>query len=135
MGWGILIVYFELARVLSHRTLFPVIVGGTFYSAGAVLNVMGQPVLWPGIFESHDLFHMMVLAGSAVHYWFIATVIVPLDPATLTTATFDAPRSRESRFEAEASIFRLDPRVIADLRLGSLSSRGGMRPAGPGQAA
>jgi hemolysin III len=133
MGWGIGLIYFELARVLSHRALRPILVGAAFYTVGAVLNVLGHPVLWPGVFESHELFHVLVLAGSAAHYWFVLTVVAPLDPATLAPVATSMPR--ELLIQAEGSIFRLDPRSVHDLRLRSVSTREGVRTTRPGRAA
>jgi hemolysin III len=77
MGWGVVVCYAQLARVVSHRALLPVVVGGLFYSLGAVLNVLCWPALWPGVFGVHDLFHLFVMAGSLAHYVFILKVIVP----------------------------------------------------------
>ncbi len=77
MGWGVVVCYSEIARVVSHRALLPIVVGGLSYSLGAVLNVLHWPVLFPGIFGSHELFHMFVLGGSLAHYWFVLNVIVP----------------------------------------------------------
>lgn len=77
MGWGSIACYAELTRVVSHRALWPLIVGGVFYSVGAILNVLGWPPLWPGTFGVHDLFHLFVLAGSLSHYWLILQVVVP----------------------------------------------------------
>jgi hemolysin III len=77
MGWGAVFCYFEVARRLSHRTLFPIVAGGMLYSLGAVLNLLRQPVLWPGVFQAHELFHLFVVAGSLAHYWFMLSVIAP----------------------------------------------------------
>ncbi len=77
MGWGVVVCYFEIARAVTHRALVPVIVGGLSYSIGAILNLLHWPVLMPGIFGSHELFHVFVLAGSAAHYLFILKVVVP----------------------------------------------------------
>lgn len=77
MGWGVVVCYAQIARVVPHRQLLLVIVGGFFYSLGAVLNLLGWPVLWPGSFGVHDLFHLFVIAGSLAHYWFALKVIVP----------------------------------------------------------
>lgn len=63
MGWGVLFCYRELARSLSHRTLLPLPLGGAFYSVGALINLSGWPVLEPGVFGSHELFHFFVIAG------------------------------------------------------------------------
>jgi hemolysin III len=77
MGWGVVVCYSEIARVVSHRALLPIVVGGLSYSLGAVLNILRWPVLVPGIFGSHELFHMFVLVGSLSHYRFILKVVVP----------------------------------------------------------
>ena len=34
MGWGVVVCYFEIARVVSHRALLPVVAGGISYSVG-----------------------------------------------------------------------------------------------------
>ena len=77
MGWGVLFCYRELARSLSHRTLLPLLLGGAFYSMGALINLSGWPVLKPGVFGSHELFHFFVIAGSACHARFMLHVVVP----------------------------------------------------------
>src|SRR5262249_16484345 len=77
MGWGSLICYRELARRYSHRTLLPLPLGGIFYSVGAVLNLAKWPVLSPGVFAAHELFHFFVIAGSACHIVFMLNVVVP----------------------------------------------------------
>ena len=79
MGWGVVVCYARIARVVSHRALLPVVLGGVLYSVGAVLNLLGRPALWTGVFGTHDLFHLFVIAGSALHYWFILKVVVPFD--------------------------------------------------------
>ncbi len=80
MGWGALACYSEIALVVSHRALLPIVVGGLSYSLGAVLNLLHWPVLCPGIFGAHELFHLFVLAGSLAHYRFILKVVVPFMP-------------------------------------------------------
>jgi hemolysin III len=77
MGWGVLFCYRELARTLNHRTLLPLPLGGAFYSVGALINLSGWPVLEPGVFGSHELFHLFVVAGSACHAHFMLYVVVP----------------------------------------------------------
>jgi hemolysin III len=80
MGWSALFCYYELARSLSHRAVAPVLLGGVLYSVGAVINLMQWPVIWPGVFGSHELFHVFVMAASATHYMFILRVVVPYRP-------------------------------------------------------
>jgi hemolysin III len=76
MGWIGLLTYFELARQLSHATLRPIWIGGVFYTVGAVINTLHWPVLAPGVFGSHELFHLFVMAGSGWHYYFLLVAVV-----------------------------------------------------------
>ena len=46
-----------------------------------MLNLLHWPVLYPGTFGAHELFHLFVLAGSLAHYRFILKVVVPFAPA------------------------------------------------------
>jgi hemolysin III len=77
LGWGVVACYRELERAVPRRAMLPIAVGGLSYSVGAVLNLFRWPVLWTGVFGSHELFHLFVLAGSLAHYWFMLKVIVP----------------------------------------------------------
>ena len=77
MGWGSLFCYRELARTYSHRTLLPLPLGGIFYSVGAVINLLKWPVISPGVFASHEVFHLFVIAGSACHVYFMLRVVIP----------------------------------------------------------
>ncbi len=80
MGWGVVVCYFEIAQAVLHRALMPIIVGGLSYSVGALLNLLHWPVLVPGTFGAHELFHFFVLGGSLAHYCFILKVVVPFAP-------------------------------------------------------
>ena len=77
MGWGAVFCYFEVARGLSHRMLSPIVAGGVLYSLGAVVNLLHHPVLWPGVIQAHELFHLFVIAASLLHFSFILTVVAP----------------------------------------------------------
>jgi hemolysin III len=77
MGWGVVVCYARVARVISHRRLLTLVLGGVFYSVGAVLNLLNWPALWPEVFGTHALFHLFVIAGSVTHFWFILKVVVP----------------------------------------------------------
>ncbi len=78
LGWGALFCYYEIARTHPDRSLRTLIVGGVFYSIGALLNLMHWPVIWPGVVGSHEVFHLWVMAGSFAHFWFMLTVVVPI---------------------------------------------------------
>ncbi|SIO58277.1 hemolysin III [Singulisphaera sp. GP187] len=88
MGWGSILCYIELARNLSFRLLRPILVGGAFYSVGAIINVVGWPILWPGVIGPHEIFHVFVVAGSVVHFQFMLRVIAPWSSGDQTAAAF-----------------------------------------------
>jgi hemolysin III len=77
MGWGILVCHRELARIRSHRAILFLPLGGVFYSVGAVVNLTNWPVLKPGVVGAHELFHLLVIAGSACHVGFMLWVVIP----------------------------------------------------------
>jgi hemolysin III len=68
MGW---LLALPMKQVLSNMTVmqsYLLIVGGIAFSAGAVVYAIKRPVMFPGIFSFHELFHVMVLIGGACHY-------------------------------------------------------------------
>jgi hemolysin III len=77
LGWGALFCYFQLARTLSHRALWPLLLGGILYSIGAILNLAHWPAPWPGVVGPHEVFHLWVMGGTFAHFWFMLTVVAP----------------------------------------------------------
>ncbi len=83
MGWTGLLSYCELARQLSHRQIRLLWIGGLVYSVGALINRAGWPHLWPGVFGPHELFHLFVMAASAIHFTFMLRVLAPFERPAL----------------------------------------------------
>jgi hemolysin III len=79
MGWCVILCYFKLARMLTHRGMRLAVIGGLVYTVGAVLNWVHWPELWRGYFSTHELWHLFVMAGSLMHFWFMFTVVVPFE--------------------------------------------------------
>ncbi|SRR5260370_3773947 len=79
MGWGIILCYFQLKQNLPPRALQLAILGGLLYSVGAVINLFHWPILRPAVFGAHELFHIFVMAGSLVHFWFMVKVVAPME--------------------------------------------------------
>jgi hemolysin III len=46
--------------------------GGLLYLVGALCFAARLPVLWPRVFSFHEVFHVLVLAGSAAHFVLLA---------------------------------------------------------------
>jgi len=67
-GWFALPLLGPLAQQLPRAALAQVAVGGVLYTLGMVLFVTKRPRLWPRVFSYHEVFHVFVVAGSAMHY-------------------------------------------------------------------
>jgi channel protein (hemolysin III family) len=55
--------------------------GGLAYSTGAVIDCLGVPVIIPGVFGPHELFHFFVMTGALLHWLFIYNWADGLEPA------------------------------------------------------
>lgn len=53
----------------------PLAWGGVSYSIGAAADFARWPTLIPGVVNGHELFHVAVLAGAALHYAFVWRVV------------------------------------------------------------
>lgn len=68
MGWLGIAVAYPLLRALPTGAVTWLLIGGAFYSVGAAIFFTNWPHLFKRNFAAHDLWHCMVLAGSACHY-------------------------------------------------------------------
>jgi hemolysin III len=100
MGWVGCATWFELSRHLPAARIRPLWAGGLIYTAGAVLNSLHWPDVYPGLVGAHEVFHLFVMAGSACHYWFILTAIVPFHCVPVAVALREA---RSAALEVPAS--------------------------------
>jgi hemolysin III len=67
-GWvAILLFPMMFARLPFSAVAFTVL-GGLLYSVGMVFVVTKRPRLWPRVFSYHEVFHILVVAGSAAHF-------------------------------------------------------------------
>jgi hemolysin III len=106
-GLGGLPILKELWQAVGYRGMLWVFYGGVFYIAGAVLDYCEWPLLYPGVFAHHELFHLFTLGGTFCHYAFILIYVVPYGmpereaiaaadagPAFALAASHDAPPGR-----------------------------------------
>jgi hemolysin III len=68
MGWLAVFAVGPLLSALPPRGIAWLVAGGACYSIGAVIFALDRPHLWPGFFHAHDLWHVLVLGGSACHF-------------------------------------------------------------------
>jgi hemolysin III len=67
-GWLALPCVGMVARTLPAAAFWLLLLGGLSYTVGAVFFVTRRPQLWPHVFSYHEVFHLCVVAGSALHY-------------------------------------------------------------------
>lgn len=77
MGWTVLLGVGEIARRTGWATVWLLFAGGALYTGGMVLFAIKQPRLFPRIFSFHELFHLIVVTASAIHFYTILVHIVP----------------------------------------------------------
>jgi hemolysin III len=78
VGWTVVFFFPALADRVHVSGLIVLAVGGALYSAGALVYALRRPRLWPNVFGYHEVFHVLVIAASAVYFVFIAlTVAAP----------------------------------------------------------
>jgi channel protein (hemolysin III family) len=71
MGWIGLASMILLLRRYGVRMVTPLVLGGLAYTAGAVLEWADPRPLIPGVIRAHELFHITVLIGLALHWWLV----------------------------------------------------------------
>jgi len=47
------------------------------YTVGMIFFVTRRPQLWPRVFSYHEVFHVLVVAASGLHYVAILRYVVP----------------------------------------------------------
>lgn len=92
LGWAGTMGLISVARSHSWRPLRSFIAGGLVFSVGAIVFATKWPVLWPGVIEGHEVFHVLVLIGEAFHFHFVyqyctcPTAFCETDPETISVS-------------------------------------------------
>ncbi|QNG17982.1 hemolysin III family protein [Rhodococcus triatomae] len=76
LGWAIVPVAPELIDQAGVTPMILLLVGGLFYSGGAILYATKWPNPWPGTFGHHEFFHAATAIAALCHYvavWWILT--------------------------------------------------------------
>jgi hemolysin III len=76
MGYLALVAIIPLAQAVSLSGLAWLIAGGAAYTAGAVIYARQRPDPYPGRFGHHEIWHLLVMAGSACHFAFMVYHVV-----------------------------------------------------------
>ncbi len=76
-GWLGPFVVAPLAHALTWQPLALIAIGGVLYTVGMVLFVTRRPRLWPRVFGYHEVFHVLVVTASVLHYVAIFAYVAP----------------------------------------------------------
>jgi hemolysin III len=68
-GWIALIYLFPIIDILGTAGSLWLFIGGGSYTVAAVVYVTKKPDPWPVFFGFHEVFHIFVMIGSAMHFW------------------------------------------------------------------
>lgn len=74
MGWVGLLSMIALARRFGLGMIWALLGGGLAYTAGAAMEWAEPRPLIAGIIRAHEIFHVAVLAGLGMHWWFIWSI-------------------------------------------------------------
>lgn len=71
MGYLALVALVPLARAVPVTGLLWLVAGGVAYTIGAVIYARQRPNPYPGLLGHHEIWHLLVLTGSACHFAFM----------------------------------------------------------------
>jgi len=77
MGWLAAVAFVPMAQAMSLGGLVWLLLGGAFYTVGAVIYALKRPNLLAGVFGYHELWHLFVLAGSISHFVMMLKYVLP----------------------------------------------------------
>jgi len=68
MGWLVVLPINQILDSMTTAQVSLLFIGGISFSCGALFYAIKRPLLFPGTFSFHELFHVMVLIGAGCHY-------------------------------------------------------------------
>ncbi len=82
MGWIIVIPAPLIVPQLALGQLAVLVSGGLCFTFGAAVYLFERPDPWPRVFGHHELWHLFVLAGAGLHFWFMLGLLEMAVPGT-----------------------------------------------------
>ncbi len=78
VGWSALLVLPPLLHALGALGFTLLLLGGLFYTAGAIVYALRRPDPVPHVFGYHEIFHACTVVGATLHFVVIAWFCLPL---------------------------------------------------------
>jgi len=76
MGWLAVLALGPMLAEFPLQGLMWLFGGGVLYSIGAVIFALERPDPYPMVFGHHEIFHLFVLGGSALHFVFMQQYVL-----------------------------------------------------------
>jgi hemolysin III len=76
-GWLGVIAAVPLTDWLAWAPIGLLVLGGVLYTIGGIIYAARRPDPWPRVFGYHEVFHLLVIAGSALHFALVAIYLMP----------------------------------------------------------
>jgi len=77
VGWLALIPARELLAWFAPFPLLLLVLGGVLYTLGGLVYAVRKPNPWPRVLGYHEIFHLLVILGSTLHYSLVAIYVLP----------------------------------------------------------
>ncbi len=77
MGWMSLPIMAPLSERAGSGAVGMMALGGVLYTVGMLFKVTRWPKLWPRVFSSHELFHVLVVTASVFHWTATYRFVLP----------------------------------------------------------
>lgn len=78
MGWLALSAINEMLTAMPLPVLVLMLVGGIWFTVGALVYIIKRPNFFPGVFGFHELWHVFVILGCLSHFIAIAAFVAPI---------------------------------------------------------
>lgn len=78
MGWLSIAAIREMLATLPAGALVWLLLGGLFFTGGAVIYMLKKPDPYPGVFGFHEIWHIFVILGAFSHFVVMAAYVAAL---------------------------------------------------------
>ncbi len=76
MGWVVVVAAVPMSKALPTGALVWMLIGGGCYTLGGIIFALRWPRLVKDVFSHHEIFHLLVLAGSFSFFWAMYAYVV-----------------------------------------------------------
>jgi hemolysin III len=72
MGWLSILAVGEILRTMPVGAIIWLVVGGLFFTFGAIIYILKRPNPYPEVFGFHEIWHVFVILGCLSHFILVA---------------------------------------------------------------